>query len=424
MALKYLEPFVLIFRTLRHRNYRLFFAGQCISLVGTWMQQIALSWLVYRLTDSVFLLGIVGFAGQFPTFLFSPLAGVFSDRWNRHQTLVLTQSLSMLQALTLAILVLTDTIAVWHIISLSLFLGCVNALDIPTRQSFVIHMIDDKKDLGNAIALNSAMFNGARFLGPSIAGILIALVGEGICFLINGMSYVAVIAALLSMNVSRLTPEKKNTNILQELKEGFNYAYGFKPIRFILLLLALTSFMGVPYAVLMPAFARDILHGGSHTLGFLMSATGAGALTGAIYLASRKSVLGLGRIIPLSAGIFGIGLIGLSLFPVFWFSLLLMFITGSGVMVHVASSNTLLQTIVDDDKRGRVMSLFAVSFMGMAPLGSLMAGALAGLIGIMDTIMIGGVFCVVGAIFFSRKLSLLRSMVRPIYVEKGIVDPS
>ena len=423
MTPKYLETLGLIFRTLRYRNFRLFFGGQCISLVGTWMQQVAVSWLVYRLTDSVFLLGIVGFAGQFPTFLFSPLAGVLSDRWNRRRILVLTQSLSMLQALTLAILVLTGAIAVWHIILLSLFLGCVNALDIPTRQSFVIHMIDDKKDLGNAIALNSAIFNGARFIGPSLAGILIALFGEGICFLINGMSYVAVIAALLSINIFHVTPEKKNTNILQELTEGLNYVYGFKPIRFILLLLALISFMGVPYAVLMPAFARDLLHGGAHTLGFLMSASGAGALTGAMYLASRKSVLGLGRIIPLAAGIFGAGLIGLSLFPIFWFSLLLMFISGFGVMVHVASSNTLLQTIVDDNKRGRVMSFFAVSFMGMMPFGSLMAGTLAGFIGITDTIMIGGACCVVGAILFSRKLTLLRSIIRPIYVEKGIVDP-
>jgi MFS family permease len=422
MTPKYLETLGLIFRTLRYRNYRLFFSGQCISLTGTWMQQIAVSWLIYRLTDSVFLLGLVGFASQFPTFLFSPLAGVFSDRWNRHRTLVLTQTLSMVQALTLAILVLTGTVAVWHIVLLSLFLGLVNALDIPTRQSFVIQMIDDKKDLSNAIALNSAMFNGARFLGPSIAGILIALVGEGVCFLLNGMSYVTVIAALLSMNISQTASGKKNNDILYELKEGFNYAYDFKPIRFILLLLAIASFMGVPYAVLMPAFARDILHGNAQTLGFLMSATGAGALTGAIYLASRKSIVGLGRLIPTAVSIFGAGLIGLSLFPFFWLSLSLMFIIGFGIMVHVASSNTLLQTIVDDDKRGRVMSLFAVSFMGMAPLGSLMAGALAGLIGIENTIMIGGVCCVAGAVYFSRKLSLLRSIIRPIYVEKGILD--
>ncbi|HAJ26969.1 MAG TPA: MFS transporter [Syntrophus sp. (in: bacteria)] len=412
----------LIFRTLRYRNYRLFFAGQCISLIGNWVQQIALGWLVYRLTDSVLFLGIVAFAVQFPTFLFSPLAGVFSDRWNRRRTLVLTQGLSMLQALSLAVLVLTGTIAVWHIILLSLSLGCVNAIDIPTRQSFVIHMIEEKKDLSNAIALNSAIFTGATFVGPALAGLLITLFGEGICFLLNGVSYIAVIAALLSMNVSRIAPERKNTNIFQELKEGLNYAFDFKPIRFILLLLALTSFMGVPYTVLMPAFARDILHSGPHTLGFLMSASGAGALIGAIYLAARKSILGLGRIIPLASGIFGAGLIGFSLYPVFWLSLLLMTIIGFGAVVQVASSNTLLQTIVEDNKRGRVMSLFAVSFMGMAPLGSLMAGTLAGIIGITTSIMFGGICCIMGAIFFARKLSLLRSIIRPIYADNGIVN--
>ena len=268
----------LIFRTLRYRNYRLFFAGQCISLIGTWMQQIALSWLVYRLTHSVFLLGMVGFVSQFPTFLFAPFAGVLSDRWNRHHILIFTQSMSMLLAMTLAVLVLTGVIAVWHILLLTLFLGCVNALDIPTRQSFVIYMIDQREDLGNAIALNSAMFNGARFLGPSVAGLLIAAVGEGICFLLNGLSYLAVIAALLSMKLSPVHAESMKANMLHDFKEGLAYTFGSEPIRSILLLLALTSFMGVPYAVLMPAFARDILHGGPHTLGFLMSATGAGSL--------------------------------------------------------------------------------------------------------------------------------------------------
>jgi MFS family permease len=422
MAARYLEGFGVMFRTLRYRNYRLFFAGQGVSLVGTWMQQVALSWLIYRLTDSVFLLGIVGFAGQFPTFVLSPFAGVLSDRWNRHRTLVLTQTLSMVQALTLAALVLTGAVAVWHIILLSLFVGCVNALDIPTRQSFVIHMIEDKRDLGNAIALNSAMFNGARFVGPSVAGLLIALVGEGICFLLNGLSYLAVIAALLAMNVSRAAPEKKDTNILQELAEGFRYAYGLKPIRFILMLLALTSFMGVPYAVLMPAFARDILHGGPHTLGFLMSASGVGAFLGALYLASRTSVLGLGKIIPLSAGIFGVGLIAFAFSRTFLFSLALMLVVGLGIMIHVASCNTLLQTIVEDAKRGRVMSFFAVAFMGTAPLGSLMAGSVAGLIGITATIAAGGVCCILGALFFWTKLPLLRSIVRPIYAEKGLMN--
>jgi MFS family permease len=393
----------LIFRTLRYRNYRLFFAGQCISLIGTWMQQIALSWLVYRLTHSVFLLGMVGFVSQFPTFLFAPFAGVLSDRWNRHHILIFTQSMSMLLAITLAVLVLTEVIAVWHILLLTLFLGCVNALDIPTRQSFVIYMIDKREDLGNAIALNSAMFNGARFLGPSVAGLLIAAVGEGICFLLNGLSYLAVIAALLAMKLSPVHSESMKANMLHDFKEGLAYTFGSQPIRSILLLLALTSFMGVPYAVLMPAFARDILHGGPHTLGFLMSATGAGALLGAAYLASRRSISGLGKIIPITAGIFGMGLIGFSLSRILWLSLLLMFIAGFGVMVQVASSNTLLQTIVDDNMRGRVMSFFAVSFMGMAPFGSLLAGSLAGMMGVANTLMMGGICCVIGATVYARK---------------------
>jgi MFS family permease len=393
----------LIFRTLRYRNYRLFFAGQCISLIGTWMQQIALSWLVYRLTHSVFLLGMVGFVSQFPTFLFAPFAGVLSDRLNRHHILIFTQTKSILLAMTLAVLVLTGTIAVWHILLLTLFLGCVNALDIPTRQSFVIYMIDQREDLGNAIALNSAMFNGARFLGPSVAGLLIAAVGEGICFLLNGLSYLAVIAALLAMKLSPVHSESMKANMLHDFKEGLAYTFGSQPIRSILLLLALTSFMGVPYAVLMPAFARDILHGGPHTLGFLMSATGAGALLGAIYLASRRSIIGLGKIIPITAGIFGMGLIGFSLSRILWLSLLLMFIAGFGIMVQVASSNTLLQTIVDDNMRGRVMSFFAVSFMGMAPFGSLLAGSLAGMMGVANTLMMGGICCVIGATVYARK---------------------
>jgi MFS family permease len=367
------------------------------------MQQIALSWLVYRLTHSVFLLGMVGFVSQFPTFLFAPFAGVLSDRLNRHHILIFTQSMSMLLAMTLAVLVLTGAIAVWHILLLTLFLGCVNALDIPTRQSFVIYMIDQREDLGNAIALNSAMFNGARFLGPSVAGLLIAAVGEGICFLLNGLSYLAVIAALLAMKLSPVHSESMKANMLHDFKEGLAYTFGSQPIRSILLLLALTSFMGVPYAVLMPAFARDILHGGPHTLGFLMSATGAGALLGAVYLASRRSIIGLGKIIPITAGIFGMGLIGFSLSRILWLSLLLMFIAGFGIMVQVASSNTLLQTIVDDNMRGRVMSFFAVSFMGMAPFGSLLAGSLAGMMGVANTLMMGGICCVIGATVYARK---------------------
>lgn len=366
-----------------------------------------MSWLVYRLTHSVFLLGVVGFAGMLPMFLFSPFAGVLSDRWNRHRILILTQSLSMFQALFLAVLVLTDVITVWHIVFLSFFIGCVNALDIPARQSFVIYMIDDRADLGNAIALNSAMFNGARFVGPSIAGILIALVGEGVCFLINGLSYVAVIVALLAMDVSHMNMENKKTKLLQEFREGFAYVYNFQPIRFTLLLLALTSVMGVPYAILMPAFARDILHGGPHTLGFLMSASGAGAMVGAMYLASRRDGRHIFKIIPMAVGIFGIGMIGLSISRVLWCSMLLLLVAGFGMMTQIASSNTLLQTTVDDDKRGRVMSFFTVSLMGMAPFGSLLAGSLADLIGVTNTITVGGVCCLIGGFLYARKSSTM-----------------
>jgi MFS family permease len=412
----------LIFRALAHRNYRLFFGGQSISLIGTWMQQIAVSWLTFRLTHSAFLLGVVGFTSRIPTFLLASFAGVLADRWNRHRILVVTQTLSMIQALILALLVLTDTIAIWHIISLSLFLGLINALDIPARQSFVVDMIEKKEDLGNAIALNSSMVNGARLVGPSIAGILIATVGEGICFLLNGLSFFAVILSLLTMKITSKKREKQSAPVWQGLKEGFDYAFGFPPIRSVLLLLGLVSLMGMPYMVLMPVFARDILHGGPHTLGFLMAATGCGALAGAIFLASRKSVLGLGRIIVIASSLFGIGLIIFSLSHVFWLSLLLMMLTGFGMMVQMTSSNTVLQTIVEEDKRGRVMSFYTMAFMGMVPFGSLLAGGLASTIGAPETIMIGGVSCILGSVIFGKKLPSLRRMTRPIYVKKGIIS--
>lgn len=412
-----------IFRAISYRNYRLFFMGQGISLIGTWMQQIALSWLVYRLTSSVFMLGIVGFAGQFPTFLFATIAGVLSDRWNRHRILILTQILSMMQALVLAFLVLAGMIAVWHILVLSVFLGLINAVDIPARQSFVVQMIDNKDDLGNAIALNSAMFNAARLLGPAVAGILIAIVGEGLCFLINGLSYIAVICALFAMDISYVKRAGKMSNVFGELREGMTYAYAFRPIRYVLILLALTSIMGVPYAVLMPAFARDILHGGPHTLGFLMSAAGVGAVGGALYLASRRTVRGLGRLISLATSVFGIGLAGFAVSRVLPVSLVLMVLVGFGVMVQVAASNTLLQTIVDDDKRGRVMSLFAVAFIGMAPFGSLLAGTLADLIGVAGTLLAGGGSCVLGALIYARQMPHLRTLMQPVYHEKGTINP-
>lgn len=412
----------LIFRALSHRNYRLFFGGQGISLIGTWMQQIAMSWLVYRLTDSALLLGVVGFTSRIPTFLLASLAGVLADRWNRHRVLVITQTLSMIQAMILAILVLTGTIAVWHIIFLSLSLGLINALDIPTRQSFVVDMIEKREDLGNAIALNSSIVNGARLIGPSVAGMLIATLGEGMCFLLNGLSFIAVIFALLAMKITPKKREAQSSKVFQGLKEGFSYAFGFAPIRSVLLLLGLVSLMGMPFTVLMPIFAEKILHGGPQALGFLSGATGVGAIAGSIYLASRKSVLGLGRIIVISSNLFGIGLIGFSLSRLFWLSLLMMLLTGFGMMVEMASSNTVLQTIVEEDKRGRIMSFYTMAFMGMVPFGSLLAGTLANNIGAPNTVMIGGVACILGSVLFAKKLPSLRRITRPIYVEKGIIS--
>ena len=396
--------FNFIFRSLKYRNYRLFFAGQSISLIGTLIQRIAMPWLVYDLTKSVFLLGLVGFVGQVPTFLISPFAGVLTDRWNRYYILLATQVLAMLQATILTWLVLTHSVEVWHIILLSAFLGCVNAFDIPARQSFVIQMVDKKEDLGNAIALNSSMVNGARLLGPSLAGILIATTGEGICFLINAISYIFVLWSLLLMRVAAHEKKGNGKPVWKELKEGFSYTFGFVPIKYTIFLLALVSLMGMPYTVLMPVYAKEILHGGSHTFGFLMGASGMGALTGALYLASRKNITGLDKLIPWAAVIFGTGLILFSFSNIFVLSLGLMVIVGLGMMLQMASSNTLLQTIVEDDKRGRVMSFYTMAFMGTAPFGSLLAGSSAKFIGVPNTILVGGISCILGALFFSRKL--------------------
>jgi MFS family permease len=411
----------LIFRALFHRNYRLFFGGQGISLVGTWMQQIAMSWLVYRMTHSAFLLGVIGFSSQICSFLFSPFAGVISDRWNRHRILIATQSLAMGQAFILATLTLTGIIAVHHLVILSFFLGFVNAFDMPTRQAFVVEMVEKREDLGNAIALNSFLFNGARLVGPSVAGILISILGEGMCFLLNGLSFLAVIIALLAMKIAPNRRETERTRLWRGLKEGFAYAFGFPPIRSILFFLGWISFVGMANTTLMPIFAKDILHGGPQIYGFLMGAIGVGAIIGAIFLASRRSVLGLGRIITIALAIFGIGLISFSLSHLLWLSLLLLMLTGFGMMVHMASSNTILQTMVDDDKRGRVMSLYTMAFMGMAPFGSLAGGSLAGEIGAPYTLIIGGTSCILGSFLFTNKLPLIRKMVRPIYIRKGIL---
>jgi MFS family permease len=409
-------------RALRRRNYRLFFTGQSVSLIGTWMTRIATSWLVYRLTNSELLLGVVGFVGQIPSFLLAPVAGVLVDRWNRHRLLVATQALAMAQSLAMAVLTLTGAVKIWHIIALSAFQGVINAFDMPARQAFVVEMIDKPDDLSNAIALNSSMVNAARLLGPSLAGVIIAAVGEGWCFMLDGVSYLAVIASLLLMTLPRAVAARiEEENLFQQFREGWNYIVGFTPIRNILLLLALVSLVGMPYTVLMPVFANEILGGGPYTFGWLMAASGMGALIGALFLAARKTVLGLGKFIPVTAGAFGAGLIAFSFSRSLWLSLLLMVVTGLGFMAQMAISNTLLQTIVDEDKRGRVMSFYTAAAMGTTPFGSLLAGAMAARIGAPHTLLISGICCVAGALWFARTLPSLRHEVRPIYVKMGIL---
>ncbi len=410
-----------IFRSLHYRNFRLFFIGQSISLIGTWIQRIALPWLVYDLTKSAFLLGLIGFAGQIPMFFIAPFAGVLTDRLNRYQLLIATQVFAMLQAFILAFLVLSDQINVGLILVLNILLGCINAFDTPVRQSFFIEIIDKKEDLPNAIALNSSMVNAARLLGPSIAGVLIAFTGEGICFLINAVSYIPVVTSLLMMRIPKKLQPRNSSHVFNELKEGFTYTFGHKALKYIILLLALVSLMGMPYTVLMPVFAKEILHGGSHTFGFLMGASGLGALCGALYLASKKNVLGLGNLIAYSAALFGLSLLIFSFSRRFEFSIFLMIFIGLGMMLQMASSNTLLQTLSDDDKRGRVMSFYTMAYMGTAPFGSLLAGGLADIIGVAFTIGFGGICCIIGAVIFWQKLPVLRQLLHPLYVKMGII---
>lgn len=409
------------FRALKHRNYRLFFIGQGLSLIGTWMQNIALAWLVYRLTNNVFLLGLVGFSSQIMIFLFSSFAGVIADRFNRHRVIVITQTLALLQALVLTVLVYANLIKVWEIMLLSVFLGFVMSFDAPMRQSFVVEMIDNKQDLGNAIALNSSLFNGARLVGPAIAGVAIASLGEGFCFLLNAVSYLAVIVSLLMMKLKPVLRPKKETKVLHELKEGFAYAYRFPPIRYVILLLGSISLIGMPYAVLMPVFARDILHGGPQTLGLLVGMSGIGALCGAAYLATRKNVLGLTRLIPAAASIFSLALIAFSFSRLLWFSLATVTVLGFGMMLHMASSNTLLQTVVDEDKRGRVMSLYTMAFLGLTPFGSLFAGSLASRLGVQWTLAICGLICLIFTGVFVLLLPEIRRTIRPVYIKMGIL---
>jgi MFS family permease len=415
-------------RALRHRNYRLYFTGQSISLIGTWMTRIATSWLVYRLTGSALLLGVVGFAGQIPTFLLAPFAGVLVDRINRRNLLVWTQVLAGVQSLAMAALTLAKVITVHEIIALSAFQGLINAFDMPGRQAFVVQMISDdptnpdKQDLGNAIALTSSMVNLARLVGPALAGIVIAAVGEGYCFAIDGFSYIAVVASLLMMNITLAPVRRAAAPIFEQLKEGWSYVTTFSPIRTILTLFALLSLMGMPFVVLMPIFASQVLHGGPHTLGFLMGASGVGALVSALSLAFRKTVRGLTTMIQISAAIFGAGLVLFGLSSNLVLSLLLMTVVGFGMMQGMAASNTVIQTLVPEDKRGRVMSFYTMAFVGMAPFGSLLAGFLAHRFGAPHAIMITGSFCLAGSLWFSTRLKSIRRIMRPIYIDMGIMQ--
>jgi MFS family permease len=411
-------------RALRHRNFRLFVEGQSVSLIGTWMTRVATSWLVYRLTGSALLLGLVGFAGQIPTFLLAPFAGVLVDRTNRRTLLIWTQALAAVQSLALAALTIAKIVTIYEILGLAVLQGLINAFDMPVRQSFLIQMVEDKQDLGNAIALNSSMVNLARLIGPALAGIIIGAVGEGYCFLIDGVSYLAVIVSLFLMRITVAPPKRQTTSMLQQLSEGWTYVRGFSPIRTILLLFAVISLTGMPYLVLMPIFASKVLHGGPHTLGWLMGASGVGALASALLLALRKSVRGLTSAIRTAAYLFGASLILFGLSRNLWLSMLLMMVTGFGMMQGLASSNTVIQTLVPETMRGRVMSYYTVAFVGMAPFGSLLAGGLAHAFGAPHAVMITGACCLVGAVWFSTQLKAIRVVMRPIYEEMGILKPA
>jgi MFS family permease len=412
-------------RALKHRNYRLFFSGQLISLTGTWMQSVAESWLVYRLTGSSALLGVSAFASQIPVFLFATIGGTVADRLNRHRIIVATQASSMVLPLILAALTLTGRVHVWHVFALAACLGVVNAFDIPARQAFLVDMVG-RDDLMNAIALNSSMVNGARIVGPAVAGVMVAAVGEGWCFLINGVSYTAVIAGLLMMNVPARRPRVGGRpSPVQETIEGFRFVGRTAPIRALLVLLGLISFAGMPYAVLMPVFAESILHGGARGLGLLMGASGCGALAGALSLASKRGVRGLGSWVVVSATGFGAALMLFSLSRSFWLSALLLVPVGGSMMVQMASSNTLIQAMVPDELRGRVMAVYSMMFMGMAPFGALWAGWLAERIGAPHTVAIGGVASVGGALIFGVRLPSLRGEARALIVAQGLAggDP-
>jgi MFS family permease len=394
-------------RALRHRNYRLFFVGQLVSLIGTWMQMVAQSWLVYRLTGSSLLLGAVGFASQIPVFLLAFIGGTVADRYNRHKVIIASQTAAMILALLLSVLTLSGTVQVWHIFVLSALMGIVNAFDMPTRQAFVIELVG-KEDLMNAIALNSSMFNGARILGPAVAGLLIAGIGEGWCFFANAVSYVAVIVGLLLMRMSHEPRVDHSSSAIRNVLEGFAFARQTKAVRDVLLLLGLISLAGMPYSVLMPIFADKILHGGARGLGILMGATGLGAVAGSLSLAARSGTKGLGKVIAYCSSGFGLSLILFAVSRMFWLSALLLLPVGFSFMVQMAATNTVIQMIVPDHLRGRVMAVHVMTFMGMAPFGSIIAGSAAEKLGAPLTLSLGGIACVAGSVLFFVRLPQLQ----------------
>jgi MFS family permease len=413
----YLQSVGYTFRALESRNFRLFFFGGMVSLLGTWIQNLAIGWMVYRLTDSAFYLGLVGFAGQIPALILGPLAGVYADRINRRRILIMTQVLSMILAAILSILSFTNTITVTYLLIIVVFNGISLAFDTPFRHAFLLEMIGDKKLLLNAVALNSTLVNTARFLGPTLGGILIAAFGESICFLINSVSFIGVIIALLAMRVAPFVPRTINKSVMSELKEGFRYTFNFKPALFMILLVTVTSVFGLPFQALLPVFARDILHGDSQTLGFLTGAVGAGALTGAFFLASRKTYTNFPKIIAFSAITFGIGLILFSISTISVISILLLYFSGFGMIAQFTATNTLLQHLVEEDKRGRVLSLYSLSFMGFTPIGSLILGSASSAIGVPMTLSIAGGFCLIAGMFFVRKTPLInRYLVRHTHI--------
>jgi MFS family permease len=413
------------FRALKHRNFQLFFSGQLISLTGTWMQNVAQAWLVYRLTGSSVLLGAVAFAGQFPVFLMAPFGGMTADRHNRHRIIITTQTASMILAFILAGLTLSHTIRVWQLFVLAALLGTVNAFDIPARQAFIVDMVG-RDNLMNAIALNSSMFNGARIVGPAVAGVVVAAIGEGWCFFANAVSFIAVIAGLLLMKVQSMPIAGTGQTPWEHIKEGFAYVRGTRPIRALLLLLGVVSVVGMPYAVLMPIFADRILHGGARGLGILMGATGVGALLGALTLAAKKTLRGLGRWITFAAATFGSSLVLFSTSRIFWLSVVLLLPVGFSMMLQMASSNTLIQSMVPDRLRGRVMSVYSMMFMGMAPIGALFAGVMAKIVGAPLTLAIGGLGCIAGASAFGMRLSSIRAETRQLIIAQQLAggDPA